>query len=170
MKPTVKRAVTSMLRAALDVTRTTRIGQFLHNQILTTAMERVACVSHGGLELKFAAPNALCEFRVKTFSTKEPETLEWINSIPETSVLWDIGANIGLYSVYAAKHRGCRVWAFEPSVFNLESLARNIFLNGLTDLICIVPLALSDGLGAGRLRMIHTGWGGTVDLRSELRL
>jgi len=75
----------------------------------------------------------------KVFATKEPETLEWIDRIPEKSVLWDIGANVGLYSCYAAKARGCRVFAFEPSVFNLEILARNIFLNQLTDQITIVP-------------------------------
>ena len=64
--------------------------------------------------------------------------------------------------MYAAKKRSCRVWAFEPSVFNLELLARNIVLNGLTDLICIVPLALSDQLGANRLRMTSTDWGGAL--------
>ena len=34
--------------------------------------------------------------------TKEPETLEWINSFEyrENSIFWDVGANIGLYSIY----------------------------------------------------------------------
>jgi FkbM family methyltransferase len=53
--------------------------------------------------------------------------------MPRGSVLWDIGANVGLYSCYAVKARDCRVFAFEPSVFNLELLARNIFLNGIAD-------------------------------------
>ena len=37
-------------------------------------------------------------------------------------VFVDIGANIGLYSIYAAKCRNIKVFAFEPSVFNLEFL------------------------------------------------
>lgn len=125
-------------------------------------MGRIHEVKHGGLTLKFAAPNPLCDWRARTFSTKEPETLEWIDSIPTGAVLWDIGANIGLYSVYAARSRGCRVWAFEPSVFNLELLARNIHANDLTDLICIVPVALSDRLGSSQMRMTTTEWGGAL--------
>lgn len=140
----------------------TRVGNFLHKQILSTAMSEVREISHDGLKLKFSAPNSLCDWRAKTFSTKEPETLEWIDSLPPGSVLWDVGANIGLYSVYAAKRRNCRVWAFEPSVFNLELLARNIFVNELTENICIVPLALSDHLGGSQMRMTTTEWGGAL--------
>lgn len=81
--------------------------------------------------MRFYVPNAQCRYRVSSFSTKEPDTLEWMDTIPPGSVIWDIGANVGLYSVYAAKSRGARVFAFEPSVFNLELLARNIFLNQL---------------------------------------
>ena len=108
----------------------------------------------------FVVPNVINHYRIDTFSTKEPETLEWIDKIPQGSVLWDIGSNIGLYSCYAAKARGCRVFAFEPSVFNLELLARNIFLNGLTDQVTIVPLPLSDALSFSTLNMSSTEWGG----------
>ena len=48
--------------------------------------------------------NEINYFRATTFETKEPETLEWIDTIPKNSVLWDIGANVGLYSLYAARH------------------------------------------------------------------
>lgn len=162
MKAQIKGAVKATIRSVVNVSGGNRIGRYLFEQIISTAMEEMREVSHDGLTLKFAAPNSLCEWRAKTFSTKEPETLEWINSIPQGSVLWDVGANIGLYSVYAAKRRNCRVWAFEPSVFNLELLARNIFANGLTDQVCIVPLALSDRLGASQMRMTTTEWGGAL--------
>lgn len=139
-----------------------RFGRYLLNLILKNAMERVLTVSHGGLKLRFVAPNPLCDWRARTFSTKEPETLEWIDSLPENAVVWDVGANIGLYTVYAAKKRNCRIWAFEPSVFNLELLARNIFVNGLTEQVCIVPVALSDRLGSSKMRMTTTEWGGAL--------
>lgn len=162
MKVQIKQLIKNIIRFLVDFSGRTRIGQYLFNQILNTAMKRVQEVSHGGVLLRFSAPNSLCDWRAKTFSTKEPETLSWIDSIPETSVLWDVGANIGLYSVYAAKKRNCQVWAFEPSVFNLELLARNIFINGLTKQVCIVPVALSDRLGSSQMRMTTTEWGGAL--------
>jgi FkbM family methyltransferase len=162
MKAQIKGAVRATIRSIVNLSGGTRIGKYLFNQVLNTAMEETREVSHDGLTLKFSAPNSLCDWRAKTFSAKEPETLDWIDSILKGSVLWDIGANIGLYSVYAAKRRGCRVWAFEPSVFNLELLARNLFMNGLTDQVCIVPLALSDKLGASKMRMTTTEWGGAM--------
>ncbi|MGE9984674.1 FkbM family methyltransferase [Desulfovibrio sp. SGI.169] len=93
--------------------------------------------------LYFYVTNPLTAFRVETFYTKEPETLQWIEGFSDNEVLWDIGANIGLYSVYAAKKRNAKVYAFEPSVFNLALLAKNIHANKLTRNITVVPLALS---------------------------
>jgi FkbM family methyltransferase len=140
----------------------TNAGKSVFREILKLSMEKVGETTHNGVQLKFAVPNALCEWRVETYSSKEPETLEWIDSIPADAVLWDIGANIGLYSVYAAKKRGCSVYAFEPSVFNLELLARNIYLNGLSNKVCIVPLALSDQMSLSAMRMTSTDWGGAL--------
>jgi FkbM family methyltransferase len=145
----------------------TRFGRYLLDQLLATAMETMSAVSHNGLELRFVVPNLLSRWRAATFSTKEPETLEWIETIPKNSIVWDVGANIGLYSVYAAKKRNCRVWAFEPSVFNLELLARNIFLNGVTKQVCIVPIALSNRLGSNFMRLTTTEWGGALSSFGE---
>ena len=105
--------------------------------------------------------------RAATFLSKEPETLEWIDSIPDNCVLWDVGANIGLYSVYAAKMRGCKVYAFEPSVFNLELLARNIFLNNLVKNITVLPLPISDKLQESTLNMSNTDLGGALSTFGE---
>lgn len=119
-------------------------------------------VNHGGVKMSFTSPNALTRYRSESFSDKEPETLTWLESIPEGAVLWDIGANVGLYSVYAAKRNNVRVFAFEPSVFNLELLARNIFLNNLQGRVTIVPVALSDALGPSLFKMSSTAWGGAL--------
>ena len=131
-------------------------------QIFKDLMNQTVRVEHNGVSLDFVAPNELNRFRITSFSTKEPETLEWIDTIPMGSVLWDVGANVGLYSIYAAKTRGCRVFAFEPSVFNLELLARNVFINGLVERICLVPVALSDRPGSSNLNMTTTEWGGAL--------
>ena len=140
----------------------TKIGAYGFEQVLNTAMQVTQSVKHGQMELVFAVPNQLNRFRINTFSSKEPETLEWIDSIPEGTVLWDVGANVGLYSCYAAKSRHCRVFSFEPSVFNLELLARNIFINDMVDRVTIVPLPLSDSVHVNTLNMTSTEWGGAL--------
>jgi FkbM family methyltransferase len=93
--------------------------------------------------MSFHAPNAVCRYRVDTFSTKEPETLEWIDDYGSSGAFFDIGANVGIYSVYYAKTYPGTVYAFEPSVFNLGLLAKNISLNGLDKQIVIVPNPLT---------------------------
>lgn len=162
MSSATKEFLRSVIRGLVRFAGSNRAGRYLFNQILQSGMERVAVVCHDGVELRFVTPNPLCEWRAQTFSSKEPETLDWIDGMPEQSVVWDIGANVGLYSVYAAKKRNCRVFSFEPSVFNLELLARNIHLNGLTERISIVPLPLSDELGLSQMRMTTTEWGGAL--------
>jgi FkbM family methyltransferase len=122
---------------------------------------RVKRIIHNGDEYTLSTPNDLCVYRVDSFSIKEPETLDWIDSLEPGSIFWDIGANVGLYSVYAAK-KGCRVYAFEPSVFNLEVLARNINLNNLAAQIAIIPAALNDKTGLGTLNMTSTEIGGAL--------
>jgi FkbM family methyltransferase len=94
--------------------------------------------------LRIYTPNLINYFRAESFSTKEPETLEWIDKYGKGKIFYDIGANIGLYSVYFSKKHLRHSYAFEPSVFNLECLARNINLNNLQDLITIMPFALSE--------------------------
>jgi FkbM family methyltransferase len=151
----------------INITIKTRLGLYVLRKLLDSAMRKFVQVSHNGLTLKIVIPNSLCEWRAKTFSTKEPETLEWIDSFEEKSVVWDVGANIGLYSMYAAKKRNCLVWSYEPSVFNLELLARNIFINGLQSQICIVPIALNEQMGSSAMRMTTTEWGGALSTFGE---
>ena len=139
-----------------------QIGRFVYQQVLNVAMNNKTEVNYHAHRLTFAVPNRLNQYRISTFSTKEPETLEWIESIPNGSILWDVGANIGLYAIYAAKARNCKVYAFEPSVFNLELLARNIFLNALQEQITIIPIALSDKIGTSMFKMSTTTWGGAL--------
>ena len=162
MKTAIKKVLKSGIRFAVDVAMKSTIGRYSIDQVLDITLNRAKTVQHQGLALTFAVPNKLNFFRVDSFSIKEPETLEWIDGIPQGSVLWDIGANIGLYTCYAAKARGCRVVAFEPSVFNLELLARNISLNGLTSKATIFPLPLTDALTISTLNMTTTEWGGAM--------
>ena len=162
MKERAKAVLDHLIKASFALFWGTRIGRYLFAGVAALELKRTQEVEHRGLALTLCTPNGTTRFRADTFATKEPETLDWIDSFPEGSVVWDIGANVGLYSCYAAKRRGCRVYAFEPSVFNLEWLARNIFLNQLTHLITIVPLPLSDARAVSTLNMTNTEWGGAL--------
>jgi len=150
-----------VLRSFFSSISSTKIGSIINEVINDDLMNHVISVNHQETQLKFSVPNRITRWRADTFSDKEPETLEWIDKIFKESILWDIGANVGLYSCYAAK-QGVRVFAFEPSVFNLEILSRNIFLNNLTEQVTIVPLPLTDKLTFSTLNMGNTNWGGAL--------
>ncbi|MDA2909539.1 FkbM family methyltransferase [Nitrospiraceae bacterium AH_259_D15_M11_P09] len=94
--------------------------------------------------IKVGISSELEHFRAETYSTKEPETIEWLNwNLKDHDVFFDVGANIGLYSLYAAKFNPqCTVYAFEPESQNFARLCTNISINGLTNIIpCNFPLA-----------------------------
>ncbi len=94
----------------------------------------------------FFCPNALSKWRVQTIYIKEPETLEWIDNFKteKKSIFWDIGANIGLYSIYASiRHKNLEVISFEPSSSNLRILSRNISINNLENKVKIFQIPLS---------------------------
>lgn len=84
--------------------------------------------------------------RARSYSTKEPDTLKWINSFSPGDVLFDVGANIGVYSLYAGKffNEKVKVFAFEPESLNYARLNQNIFINKLQDTIIPYCLAIDD--------------------------
>lgn len=159
----------SLLRDCARSAGHTRLGRAFCDQLLETSFSRTLSVTHQGTELKFAVPNRLSLERARTFSTKEPETLAWLDTLKRGTVLWDVGANVGLYSCYAAKARDCRVFAFEPSVFNLELLARNVFINGLYERVTIIPLPLAAESTQSELNLTTTTWGGALSTFGSLR-
>ena len=98
-------------------------------------------------DIKFFIPNQITSWRVNTYFSKEPETLEWIDSFENKDdiVFWDIGANIGLYSIYnSIKNPKSTTIAFEPSSSNLRILTRNISINNFEKKIKVVPLPLTN--------------------------
>lgn len=83
-------------------------------------------------------------------SQKEPETVEWLErTFASSSVLYDIGANVGAYSLVAAAAGGpgSRVIAIEASPFTFASLCANILLNDFTGRITPLQLLLTERAG-----------------------
>ena len=73
--------------------------------------------------------NKITYWRAKTFLTKEPTTLEWLQQFKKESWLLDIGANIGIYSVPAALYHAAKVISVEVEPSNYAELLENIKVN-----------------------------------------
>ncbi|MCP4395484.1 MAG: FkbM family methyltransferase [Alphaproteobacteria bacterium] len=89
----------------------------------------------------------------------EPETIKWLDDMPKDAVLWDIGANVGTYSIYAAAVNGTVVKAFEPSATSYAAMVRNIEKNNLSDLIDSFCIAFDNASKLGYLNMANTDAG-----------
>ena len=100
-----------------------------------------------GKKVTFFCPSSHSLSRVNRFYDKEPDTLNWIDNFNTKNkiIFWDIGANLGLFSVYAAyKHSNIEIVSFEPSTSNTRCLSRNISINDLSEKIKLFQLALSN--------------------------
>lgn len=89
---------------------------------------------------------------------KEPWTAEMIEELQPDEVFWDVGANVGSYSLLAAA-RGAAVVAFEPMFENFSTLCRNLALNGLLDRVIPLQVALAaqDGMAWLHLADLQSG-------------
>ena len=103
---------------------------------------------------------------------REPDTVKWIEKLPAGSVLFDIGANTGSYSLIAASQNllqktsqeevnetgdpqlfsNClSVVSIEPHPANYISLLKNIYINKLEKYILPLHFAVSSGKAIGVL-------------------
>ena len=111
------------------------------------AYPRVATCDVRGVRIRLRISTELELHRATTYTTKEPETIEWLRTqLRHDDVLFDVGANVGLYSLYAAALQpAARIYAFEPHVQNFSRLCENMQLNGFTNITpCCFPLSDDD--------------------------
>ena len=79
-----------------------------------------------------------------SFLTKEPTTLQWMQGLERNSVLIDVGANIGIYTLPSAIFHVRKVIAVEPEIKNYNMLINNIELNNIpSDKVEALPVAVS---------------------------
>ena len=121
--------------------------------------QMIAATPIQGGTLRFFAPSPLLQDRAATMATKEPDMIRWIDGMEKDAVLWDIGANIGVFSLYAAKRMDCVVLSFEPSAANFFVLARNIQLNRLGARVTAYCVALSGDTELGVLNLASATMG-----------
>lgn len=118
-------------------------------------------VNHNGVDMTFAIPSTFTMWRVQSIHKKEPCTLEWIDSFGRGDVMVDCGANVGMYTIWAAATRGARVYAFEPEAQNYALLNKNIMLNNLSERVIAYCMGLLDVTGLSVLNMNDMRVGGS---------
>lgn len=118
-------------------------------------------VTPSGAVIKFFGPGYKPAFRGIALFTKQPEVQPWIDSFEPEDVLWDIGANVGAYSLYASTRPGVKVLAFEPEASNYYVLCRNIALNGVWKNVTPYNFALAEGMSFSTLSSFHEAIGGS---------
>jgi FkbM family methyltransferase len=112
--------------------------------------------------IRLWCPGSLAEYRARTLLTKEPETIAWIDTFAATDVFWDIGANVGVYSLYAAMQQVTTL-SFEPSAANYYVLNRNIEINDMASRVSAFCLAFNDSTRLDSLHMQSTACGGALN-------
>lgn len=103
--------------------------------------------------LRFRCPNALTLRRACTLYVKEVGTIDWLNQRLQPGDLFlDIGANIGVYTLYAAQRVGPsgHVYAVEPHLPNAVALMENLMANALGERVTLLTCALAETPGPGR--------------------
>ena len=108
-----------------------------------------------GLTFRLVTDNWITKYRARSFNDKEPEILEWLDdNLRDSDVFFDVGANVGLYSIYAAlRNKKASVFAFEPEYSNLHQLKLNIINNNLCENVVPFAIALSDEAGISYLHI-----------------
>jgi FkbM family methyltransferase len=133
-----------------------RAGRRLSNliahvrRVATDERIRSAAVTYGRLDYPAAEIHLRLtsrpEFHRLSSCEKEPWTVRWIEDyLKPGEVLYDIGANVGAYTLLAAVAKpGLRVVSFEPGPANFAALCANVELNAVGERVIAVPLALGD--------------------------
>jgi len=141
----------------------TQIGKLFYQDIpkLISAIRQLSSarkVHSRGLSFKLVSDNFITKYRANTFNDKEPEMLDWLDeNLQAGDVFFDVGANVGIYSIYAALRKPtANIYAFEPEYSNLHQLKQNILENSLTRNIYPYALALDENMGISQLHVQDT--------------
>lgn len=137
------------------------------NRLAYCMAPRIGTYHVRGFDIQLEVTNYLEYYRAVTYGTKEPDTLDWIERYGGSEkMLFDIGANIGLYSLYAALvHFPMNVVCFEPVTVNWRALQHNFRLNHVY--ASVHPYALSDRIGWASLNTSSLVRGQTATVNTQ---
>jgi FkbM family methyltransferase len=115
--------------------------------------------------------DSMTEYQTRLHSCqKEPDTVKWIEDFMKPGdVFYDVGANVGAYSLVAAKcfAGAVKVYAFEPAFLNFSQLCRNLFLNNCQGAVFPLSVALSEKTAVGEFNYHDLVPGGSLHTLGE---
>ena len=103
-------------------------------------------VSDGVHRYSFVCPNQQTLRRATTLLIKEEGTIRWLREQAKPGrVFLDIGANVGIYSIFAGHHLGAsgHVYSVEPHLRNAVALMDNVVANQIQHRVSVLSMALS---------------------------
>jgi FkbM family methyltransferase len=126
------------------------------------ARNRDVTISAGiGAGLKFNAAHSNPAY---SLGTNEPPVQQILaQNLQAGDVLYDIGANVGFFTILGAKLVGStgHVYAFEPVPENAAAVHHNASLNNLTQ-VTVLHRAVSDRDGSGELLLAYYSGGSAL--------
>ena len=155
----------------------TRIANLLYTK-LPKALSAIRDLSSSktihsrGISFKLNTDNWITKYRARTFNEKEPEMLDWLDqNLCDEDIFFDIGANIGIYSIYAAIRKpNAKVFSIEPEYSNLHQLKQNILKNKLQNNIFSYSIGLDEISGVSHLHIQDTTPGSALSTISNENL
>ena len=91
-----------------------------------------------------------------------------VREVRENTVFWDVGANVGFYTLLASMLVGSgKVFAFEPVPRNLSYLKKHLALNEVVNAE-VLPLAISDKNGSSSFETEDSGFMGRLSDQGRL--
>jgi FkbM family methyltransferase len=137
--PSVARITKFLNRRGLQ--RINRLGK----SVVRRSSGNVLSVRSGGLLIQGPVEswNVLAQIRARTFEPYEVQLFK--DSLEPGMTVLDIGANLGYYTLLAAKlvGRGGRVYAFEADPRTVKHLTANVRINDLSNVV-VIPKIASD--------------------------
>ena len=129
------------------------------SNVWDSRLKAICSVKESGKEIfKIYDYGTVTRMRATSFEKKEPETLNWIKTFEKNDNLIDVGANIGIYSLYAA-YKGINVVSVEPDALNYALLNLNIRINNYGDKIVPYSIALHDEKKFSKFNVSSNEWG-----------
>ena len=109
-------------------------------------LKTIKTINSRNLTFKIKSRNWITKYRANSFNDKEPEMLDWIDkNLSSNDIFFDIGANVGIYSIYAAlRCPSSKIFSFEPEFSNLDQLKFNIIKNNLQNIITPYSIGISN--------------------------
>lgn len=132
------------------------IARLSRNKVIKRRLPKRA----GGGKIFVTPGSALSYWRTNLDNSEFGCLFDWVEEfVKPGNIVWDIGANVGLFTFAAANRIGTRgqVVAFEPDTVLFDLLQKSLRLKNFPPHISIIPVAVSDTVDLIRFNISAKG-------------